>query len=232
MQNLNVLGDNIGSVEYIQHCGSDKMIVNAARVSFARDTANTEFDASDERLLRYLIRHNHGTPLEHNLITFKIKAPLYVVQEMLRHRHLSFNQESHRYIEPGVKAGRFEYYLPVQMRRQSKSNKQSSEGGFDEAKNAELRVAYQIGVDYARDAYVKLIADGVAREVARGVLPHSTYASLYLTCNVRSLLHFLDLRLAPDAQWEIRQYAAAMADIGKELFPVTFRVMEEVKGEE
>lgn len=224
------LGDGVSLVEYIQHTGSDKMIVHAARVSYAADTRDVEFNPKDRKLLKFLLENNHGTPLEHNLITFKVRAPLYVIQEMLRHRiGTSFNQESYRYIEPGAKSDVIcRFYVPQKFRKQDQKNKQSSTGEFDEVSNDLVTFFYRQQCENAFKTYESLLENGVARELARGVLPHSTYSSLYFTCNIRSLVHFLGLRLDTRAQWEIQMYARAMADIAKSLFPETFDVLKEL----
>jgi len=222
-----VLGDGISSVELIQVMGSDEMIAAAARVSYAKDTSPmpvnplSERGQSNAKLIRYMIDHEHGSPFEHTLITFRVTAPLFVVQEMLRHRiGVSFNQQSGRFTE-----FKPEFYTPKVFRQQATKNKQSSEG---EVKYAGLtRNVYQMANLAAYESYQSLLRLGVCREQARGVLPHCTYTSLYITFNVRSLMHFLDLRLSPDAQWEIMQYAREFARHFEQFFPLTHRAWME-----
>lgn len=217
-----VLGDAYSSVELIQSVGSDALIAAAARVSHANDLGVHSAE-KDERLLRYLLTHDHGTPFEHNLITYRWTAPLYVIQELLRHRiGFSFNQESARYIEVKNRA-----YVPKVFRTQATGNHQSSVE-CDTLNQGTVEKIYSESVDFAYQSYEALIANGVAREHARGVLPHCTYASLYVTCNVRSLMHFLELRLAEGAQWEIRQYAKAMLSLAEPLFPTTLKLWKEI----
>lgn len=225
------LQDGISEIEYIQHCGNDKMIVNAARVSYANDTRlDEEINEKDIKLLKFLIQNDHGTPFEHNLITFRIKTPLYVIQEMLRHRiGTSFNQESHRYIEPGknINTGVIrKFYIPNEFRLQDNKNKQSSKGIIEN--NEEAKEIYLRQCEQAFDAYNELISRKVCREQARGVLPHCTYSSLYFTVNLRSFIHFSKLRLSKNAQWEIRQYAKYMLEICKPLFPGALSVLSEL----
>lgn len=221
------LGDGVSSVVLIQFLGGDTSIVRAARVSHANDWQEASQDR-DYALIRYLLEHRHGTPFEHNQITFRVTAPLFVIQEMLRHRiGVSFNQESHRYIEVKNRG-----YVPRLFRAQSLSNRQASvedAGGIDQEAVGRL---YQETVSRAYEAYEQLLACGVCREQARGVLPHGTYSSLFVTFNLRSLLHFLDLREPTDAQWEIRQYAKAFRVLVEPFFPLVFRVLREIRGEQ
>lgn len=216
------LQDGISSVELVQHVGDDSGIAAAARVSLANDL-KVRPDEDNYKLIKYLLKHEHGTPLEHNLLTLRVTAPLYVIQEMLRHRiGVSFNQESARYIQVLNRA-----YVPQQFRGQSKSNRQASVvvDTIDQSLVADL---YTKQVNEAYKVYEELLAKGVCREQARGVLPHCTYSSLYMTFNLRSLLHFLELRLGEGAQWEIRKYAEVFKQIAEPLFPLTFRAVNEL----
>lgn len=232
-----VLNDNIGSVQLIQSVGDDSGIVNAARVSFGKQSSalspvyNTGFTdeglkirinnaEKDRKLIKYLLEHNHGTPFEHNSLTFLIKAPLFVVQQHLRHRISSFNQISARYVE--IKE---EFYIPENFREQSKNNRQASIEG-ENLDNQKAREIYAESLKVSYSKYQELLNLGVAREQARGLLPHCTYSEYYWTCNLRSLLHFIKLRDHEGAQWEIQQYAKAMKEIAKEIFPETLKIWE------
>lgn len=245
---VDIYGDGVSSVSLIQYCGNDKGIVNAARTSFGNDRSiEDEFNEKDSRLLARLLGDNHGSVLEHNLLTFRLTIPLFVVQELLRHRvGCSFSQLSMRYSEPGknqecateelkfgetVLAVKYlkKFYTPKIFRRQSKENKQGSAENLSENEDIAARAIYISQCERAFEAYESLISIGVARELARGVLPHSTYTSLYFTCNLRSLLHFLGLRQAPGAQEEIRILAGAMRSIAEKIFPHTFKYFEDKK---
>lgn len=179
--------------------GLESQIVRAARASYTGGTKNVREDTA---LIDYLIRHGHWSPFEMVQFKFFIKAPLFVVQQFLRHRTFSFNQESARYsvLEE-------EYYLPEHFRKQSAKNKQGSEGVLD---SEELFAEYQHAVEQAFAAYHRLLEAGVAREMARMVLPVSTYTKLYVRGDLRNWLHFLELRMDDHAQQEIRQYAEAI----------------------
>lgn len=215
-----VLNDNIGFIQLIQSVGDDTGIVNSARVSFGKRIDTIE--DKDKKLIKYLLEHDHGTPFEHNSLTFLIKAPLFVVQQHLRHRISSFNQISARYVE--IKE---EFYIPENFREQSKNNRQASieSNSLDNQKAKEIYTE-SLKVCYAK--YQELLSLGVAREQARGLLPHCTYSEYYWTCNLRSLLHFIKLRDHSGAQWEIQQYAKTMKEIAKEIFPVSFRIIDEL----
>ena len=211
------LSDGVGAVSLVQHVGDDKMIVNAARVSFGGDSA-APLSKRDEKLIGYLLRERHGSPFEHNLITFKVVCPIFVDRQMVRHRvGVSKNEISGRYVEVAERV-----YIPSQFRQQAKSNRQASteaDERLDQHAAAEL---YRSAWESAYAAYQALLALGVTREQARGVLPQALYTESYYTFNVRSLLHFLGLRDHDGAQYETRLFARAMCELAEPLFPVTF----------
>lgn len=201
-----------GFIEYVDHMGSDLTIVNSARVSFGKH--KEELDKRDERLINYLYKHNHSSVFRHCSITFRIKAPIYVLRQWFKHRIGSeFNEMSLRYVEFDG-----DYYKPDVFRKQSKSNKQ---GSFGEAENQdEIDLIYKTGCDYAIRDYYRLIELGVCREQARGILPMSLYTQCYWTCSLQALMHFLNLRDDSHAQWEIQEYAKAARGIATEFFPI------------
>ncbi|PYE55963.1 FAD-dependent thymidylate synthase [Deinococcus yavapaiensis] len=222
-QVLYPLGDDIGSVALIQHVGDDKMIVNSARVSFGGDN-DAPLTERDEKLIKYLLREHHGSPFEHNLVTFKIVCPIFVDRQLVRHRvGVSKNEISGRYVELKERG-----YIPLEFRKQAKSNRQASvadDGTLDqEAASRVWSEAWRV----AFDSYEKLLALGVTREQARGVLPLALYTESYYTFNVRSLLHFLELRDHPGAQFETQLFARAMAELAEPLFPATFRAWRDL----
>lgn len=212
------LGDGLGSVTLVQHVGDDKAVVNAARISFGGDS-NAPLNDRDEKLIRYLLRHQHGSPFEHNLITFKVVCPIFVDRQLVRHRvGVSKNEVSARYVEVQERN-----FTPPSFRKQAPSNRQASvedDGTLDQAQAAQV---WAEAWRAAFGAYHELLSLGVTREQARGVLPLSLYTESYYTFNVRSLLHFLGLRDHEGAQYETRLFARAMAELAEPLFPVTFR---------
>ncbi|MDJ0625893.1 MAG: FAD-dependent thymidylate synthase [Candidatus Caenarcaniphilales bacterium] len=217
------LNDEIGFVALIQQNGNDAMIVNSARVSFGKQIR--EVGEKDKKLLRFLLEHHHGTPLEHTSLTYLVKCPLFVARQWHRHRvGISINEISGRYVEVTD-----EFYIPNEFRNQSKSNRQASiDSEFSTNQYQECRATYKGIVDESYKSYLKLLENGVAREQARGILPQCTYTQFYWTCNLRSLFHFVKLRDHQDAQWEIQQYAKVMLAQAKEFFPDTINIWEDL----
>ena len=194
---------------------SDLAVVNAARVSF--NSQSEEMTERDEGLIGFLMRNRHGSPFEHGYFRFLIKAPLAVVREHHRHRagH-SYNEWSGRYSQ--IEA---EFYVPDYVRAQvGKPGAYTFEAVDDETRDTAREIIEKNGTE-AFAEYERLLEAGVAREVARLVLPLSTYTKYYWSCNPRSLMHFCSLRNHDDAQYEIRQYAAAAEGFLAEHMPVT-----------
>jgi thymidylate synthase (FAD) len=194
---------------------SDLAVVNAARVSF-----NTEADEMTEReegLIRFLIRERHGSPFEHGYFRFLVKAPIFVVREHHRHRagH-SYNEWSGRYSKLEA-----EFYVPDYVRRQTGKPGAYTFEPVDETTREAARREIDEAARRAFESYERLLEEGVAKEVARTVLPLATYTKYYWSCNPRSLMHFCSLRNHESAQYEIREYAAAAESFLAELMPVT-----------
>jgi thymidylate synthase (FAD) len=194
---------------------SDLAVVNGARVSFNQES--DELGERDEGLIRFLIRERHGSPFEHGYFRFLVKAPLFVVREHHRHRagH-SYNEWSGRYskMEP-------EFYVPDNVRTQvGKPGAYRFEPVDEETREAARREIEENG-ERAFEAYERMLEQGVAKEVARAVLPLSTYTKYYWSCNPRSLMHFCGLRNHESAQFEIREFAAAAESFLERLMPVT-----------
>ena len=194
---------------------SDLAVVNGARVSFNQESQ--EMTERDEGLVRFLMREKHGSPFEHGYFRFLVKAPLFVVREHHRHRagH-SYNEWSGRYSKMEA-----EFYVPDFVRTQvGKPGAYSFEPVDDETREA-ARAEIESNALRAFQAYERLLERGVAKEVARAVLPLSTYTKYYWSCNPRSLMHFCSLRNHEAAQFEIGQYAAAAEAFFERLMPVT-----------
>ncbi len=205
-----------GFVRLVDQMGDDRAIVQAARVSYGEGTKTYR---EDKALIDYLMRHRHTSPFEMVEFKFHVKAPLFVVRQWFRHRTASVNEISGRY-----SILKEEFYEPEAWRRQAKENKQASEGGFqDEEAVSHLREAQRT----AYRTYQALLEKGVAREMARMVLPLSLYTEFYWKQDLHNLFHFLKLRLDPHAQWEIRQYAQAIAEIVKARVPMSWESFEE-----
>ena len=195
---------------------SDLSVANAARVSFAR--RKDELDEADEGLIRFLMRERHGTPFEHNAFRFHIRCPIFVAREWFRHRVGSFNEFSMRYAKATD-----EFYVqePEDERTQvGKPGAYTFEPVADELAEQtrdELREVYE----HAFATYERLVEEGVAREIARAVLPVGAYTEFYWTVNARSLMNFVSLRADEAAQREIRRYALAVERFLEEQMPVT-----------
>lgn len=213
---------------------NDLAVIAAARVSngVVYEQASKGPEA-DQKLINYLVKHRHGTPFEHATFQFYIKAPLFVVREWQRHRMASYNEISGRYVE-----FKPEFYIPDKYRMQSESNKQGSFFPTDDdvAKyhhittdtwDEEFRQWITEWSETAYAAYQTYIAHGLAKEMARMVLPLNLYSQFYFTVNARSLMNFLSLRAAEDAQYEIRQYALGIKQIFKNHMPMTYSAWQD-----
>lgn len=224
----NILGDNIGNMEVIQQVGNDKMIVNAARVSYGRDTKG-EINARDAKLVRRLVKDHHTSPFEHNLLTVKVRLPLNIGEQWLRHRiGWSYNKQSGRYIDMTNPVFQPEFYIPMKFRGQSDINHQGSvEAAFSKDETEDLQFKLFSAYQESFRLYTDLIETGVAKEQARMVLPQALYMSMYATCNLNSLMHFVKLRDHDGAQWEMQQYARALLQIAKEYWPYAITALEE-----
>jgi thymidylate synthase (FAD) len=195
----------------------DLSVVNGARVSFAR--RKEEMDEADEGLIRFLMRERHGTPFEHNAFRFHVRCPIFVAREWFRHRVGSFNEFSMRYARASD-----EFYVPEaeDVRTQvGKPGAYSFEPVSDELAE-QTRERLQEVYDSAYRTYEELVEAGVAREVARAVLPVGAYTEFYWTVNARSLMNFVSLRSSETAQREIRRYAEACERFLEEQMPVTY----------
>jgi thymidylate synthase (FAD) len=195
----------------------DLSVVNAARVSFAR--RKEEMDDSDIGLVKFLMRDRHGTPFEHNAFRFHVRCPIFVAREWFRHRVGSFNEFSMRYAKATD-----EFYVPEPEDVRSQTGKPGAysfepvDPELAERTREELQAVYQA----AYDAYTRLTEEGVARELARAVLPVGAYTEFFWTVNARALMNFLSLRNSEFAQREIRRYAEACEVFLQELMPVTY----------
>ncbi len=215
---LDPLADGISSVALGRVSGNDMEVVNAARVSYGKFT--TTLREHDIKLLRFLLEHNHTTPFEHNQLSFRIKAPLFVTRQWMRHRMHSYNEISYRYVKANV-----EFYIPQAWRFQDPKNKQASCGTFT---NDELLQKYKASLTNSYATYEELLTQGVCREQARALLPLCTYTEFIFTSNLHALMHFLKLRLGAGAQKEIRLYAASLLALALPHFPVSLGIWQEL----
>ena len=218
---IQLFGDDIGSVEYVNHMGNDLTVVNAARVSFG--SQREELNEKDIKLINYLMRHNHTSPFEHCSITMRFVVPLFIRSQHHRHRTWAYNEISRRYTGVDMR-----FYSPKKFRTQHKSNRQASNNEMIDPvlDSAYLQIGYEnaskaVSMHNARslNLYKAMIDAGACREQARGVLPQNLYTEYYGTANLHNLLKFVSLRIHEGAQWEIQQVAKACLKIAKQHFP-------------
>jgi len=221
------------TVELVKHAASDADVIWAARVSTKGEQSLADIDADPQRsagLINYLMRDRHGTPFEHSSMTFYVSAPIFVFREFMRHRTFSYNEESGRYrqLEPV-------FYVPGPDRKLVQTGKP---GAYDFSSGTPAQ--YELVTETVRAAcrqsyvaYLEMLEAGVAREVARTVLPVGLYSSMYATCNARALMNFLSLRVKrPDAaypsfpQREIEMVAEQMEQLWAGLMPLTHAAFE------
>ena len=221
------LGDNRGYVTLINVMGSDLSIVNDARVSY--DKFSAELSQKDCKLIDYLISHNHTSPLRGSVLKFQVKAPLYIARQWWKHVIASsyidgqngWNEKSLRYSQIAID----DYYVPSELPLQDEKNKQGSMPNevISGILRERLLNEYKRNVERSIDTYNRLLESGVSREVARGVLPSCVYTEFRWTVSLHALLHFLFLRLGSGAQSEIQLYAGALEDLAYDNFPYTMR---------
>lgn len=210
-----------GFVVLVDYMGNDNAIVQAARVSYGLGTKNAR---DDRGLIRYLMRHRHTTPFEMVEFKFLMKLPIFVARQLVRHRTASLNEYSARY---SVVPDEFHLPEPEDIRAQSQRNRQ----GRGDALPTPAVTAFRADVErISQDAYrsyEKALEQGVARELARILLPVNLYTQWYWKTDLHNLLHFLSLRLDPHAQEEIRRFAQAMVPSVRAVAPVAYEAFED-----
>lgn len=210
-----------GFVRLVDSMGSDLSVVRAARVSYDAAWRAGEDEGSDAKLLRYLWKNHHTSPFEAVEFQFEVFAPIFVFRQWHRHRTWSFNELSARYRElPEV------FYIPDpgKVGAQSASSKQARDigGEIPGAREAECAMLRK-HCEESFVTYRALLASGWPRELARSALPVNTYSHMFAKIDLRNLLGFLNLRLDPHAQYEIRVYAEAMCDLAEKVAPECFK---------
>jgi len=211
-----------GYVRYIDHMGTDERIVEAARISYKSPSKGAD---SDKKLLRYLFKNKHTSPFEMCKVTINVKLPIFVMRQLVRHRTQNLNEVSARYTQLPK-----EFYIPEKWRIQDTKNKQGSlevdeeqlnHGFYSDELEKHCADSYEL--------YENMLDSGIAREMARMVLPINIYTEIYSCWDLKNLIHFIALRDDSHAQSEIQEYAKAIKTICKELFPWTMEVYEEEK---
>ena len=202
-----------GFVKLVDFMGGDQRAVESARVTFGSASKGEE---KDKKLVEYLLAHAHHSPFEHSVFQFHVKLPIFVARQWMRHRMASYNEISARYTEVPE-----EFYIPAEFRVQDKINRQGSakSGTLD---NGRLLDIYLKSLENSYATYHNLLEAGVAREMARMILPVAQYTQFHWTVNARSLMNFLSLRMDSHAQAEIQEYANAIAGIFRARMPWTW----------
>jgi thymidylate synthase (FAD) len=208
-----------GFAELLDTFGDDLTVVNAARVSFAKESSVME--PRDEKLIQYLAKHEHNTPFFHPQARFRLKMPIYVAREWFRHTvGFARNEVSRRYVDEPP-----ECYVPAELRERDTNKKQGSKPTPIELNEKTLKeVAEFQGL--AMEFYDNLLERKVAPEVARGVLPQSMYTEFIETGSLAAYARLCKLRLSPYAQFEIQEYAKAVCQLLESRFPVSWKSLE------
>jgi len=205
---------------YVQHAGSDLMVVNSARVSFGKRSEMEDdpwgppkLKEDDARLIRYLAKHNHISPFNHTWVTFQCRAPMFVARQLQKHEYMPWNEISRRYTTENI-----EFYTPEVWRGKSADKKQGSDGVVDVGDWGDANWA-------CLTAYNDLLDMGVAPEQARMVLPQSMYTEWFWSGTVGAIAKMCNLRCKPDTQAETRIVADQISEKMKELFPVSWEAL-------
>jgi len=214
-------------VELIDHMGNDLTVVNAARVSFSKIS---EWDVvpeagpvegylkvGDERLIKYLAKHNHWSPFGHASMQFRIKAPIFVARQLVKHQvGLVWNEVSRRYVDDEV-----EFYEPTEWRLAAEDKKQGS---------SEETIKYDISSvhESCKEIYEDMLKSGIAPEMARMVLPQSMYTEWYWSGTLMAFARVCNLRCKPDTQVETQMVADQIDVLAKELFPNSWEALREL----
>ena len=212
---------------YYHHMGDDITTVNAARVSFAKQSklvctdliqGTYDLDKRDKKLIKYLAKHKHLSPFNHASVTFVCKAPIFVARQLVKHEYMPWNEVSRRYVDDEP-----EFYVPDVWRGRSADKKQGSDG---EVKLGTLDAAIVSDSPYdALSAYKALLKSGVAPEQARMVLPQSVMTEWYWTGTLGAIAKMCNLRCKPDTQYETRLIADQISSKMGELFPVSWEAL-------
>jgi thymidylate synthase (FAD) len=222
-------------VKYIQHCGNDLVVANAARVSFNKESEwefyDIEYDPSgvfyeaygqrlsdkDTKLINYLAKHQHFSPFNHTFITMHVKAPLFVARQLVKHEYMPWNEVSRRYVDEEP-----EFYWPETWRARP-------ENGIKQGSGEDLTLDWdpEVHILDALRTYDKLLDSGVAPEMARMVLPQNMYTEWYWSGTLKAWAKMYKLRIDSHAQKETQEIARQVSEIIEPLFPVSWSALKE-----
>ena len=213
------------NVDLIDHMGSDLSVVNAARVSFSKESemvwvedAPTMYKETlsdkDKKLVGYLAKHDHWSPFAHASLQFRIKAPIFVARQLVKHQvGLVWNEVSRRYVDDTP-----EFYIPTEWRLKAENKKQ---GSSDET----IEYNIQGAIEFVTQTYNNLLDADVAPEMARMILPQNLYTEWYWSGTLMAFARVCNLRCKPDTQLETQQIAQQIDLLAKEKFPVTWSAL-------
>ena len=200
------------NVNLIDVMGTDLSVVNAARVSFAKES--NEFSKQDAKLIHYLAKHNHWSPFGHASLQFRIKAPIFVARQLVKHQvGLVWNEVSRRYVDDEP-----EFYIPENWRLKADDKKQ---GSSDET------IEYNLGstLEFIKTTYQNMLKANIAPEMARMILPQNLYTEWYWSGSLMAFARVCNLRCKPDTQWETQQIANLIDIESKQHFPTSWRAL-------
>jgi len=205
-------------VDYVDHLGSDINVVNAARCSFAKEVKEFDLD-KDTKLINYLAKHNHFTPLCHTSVTIRVKAPIFMARQFVKHQiGLVWNEESRRYIDDEP-----EFYIPKEWRGRPVNAKQGSSGVLE---GSGLYTDFVVSqTKNALDLYERLLESNVAPEQARMVLPQNTMTNWMWTGSLVAFARVVKLRTDDHAQQEAQELGWLIHDAVKDLYPVSWKAL-------
>ena len=210
--------------ELLSHFGDDLMVVNAARVSYGKSKG--VLDEKDSRLIGFLVDHGHTSPFRHPQLQFRIRCPIFVERQLFKHQvGLTANSISGRYVDFSD-----EYWIPEQLRSQSKDSKQGSSGDLDPADNSHFLTRIRCLIAQCKELYEDMVAAGVAKEQCRIVLPLCLETQFIWTGSLAAFLHMWKLRLKPDTQKETRDVALMMLECVKNIPGEPFKLTMEAFG--
>lgn len=214
-----------GHVEYVEHMGSDLTVVNAARVSFNKESEWSDEEDTladkDIKLINYLAKHHHWTPFAHPQITLRVKAPIFIRTQLFKHKvGMVENEMSRRYVTDTP-----EFYSPTWRNAPINGAKQGSYDFVDPVLSMELDHMNERIIEGALQTYQYLLENGVAPEQARAILPQSTYTEWWWTGSLSAYARIFKQRSDAHAQWEVQQYASAIGEIIQPLFTNSWNVL-------
>ena len=201
-------------VAFVNKMGNDMSVVNAARVSFAK-VKKGKLDAKDDKLIKYLAYWGHWSPFAHATMSFRIKAPIFVARQLVKHQvGLVWNEVSRRYVDDEP-----EFYIPKIWRKKPEGS--IKQGSSDET------VEYDIAgtIEYTKQTYKNLLREGIAPEMARMVLPQNMYTEWYWSGTLYAFARVCELRCKDDSQRETRDVAWEIDELAKERFPVSWEAL-------